>query len=96
MSERAVTLPGDAEAYRTIGPFDAETLPKGLRAEHSLKPGVWGLLELTEGTLRFVWDDRPGGGEELVAPARIVVPPEAVHHVEGEGPFTLTIAFYRG
>jgi cupin 2 domain-containing protein len=88
-------LPPDAEAYRTIGPFDAETLPQGLRAEHSLKPGTWGLIELTEGSLRFVWDDAEGGTEDVVAPARLIVPPQVLHHVEGSGSFALTITFYR-
>lgn len=95
MSERLATLPEGAEAYRTIGPFDAETLPRGLRAEHNLKPGTWGVVALTEGTLRFVWDAEEGGAEELAAPAEIAVPPEIPHHVEGEGPFLLTITFYR-
>jgi len=88
-------LPADAEAYRTIGPFDAATLPAGLRAEHSLKQGTWGLLTLSEGTLRFVWDDEAGGADELAAPASLVVPPQVLHHAESDGPFTLTIAFYR-
>ena len=88
-------LPAGAVAYRTIGPFDAATLPAGLRAEHRLKPGAWGLLELTAGSLSFVWDDEEGGLDELVAPVRLVVPPQVPHHVEGEGPFALTIAFHR-
>lgn len=89
------TLPAEAEPYRTIGPFDAETLPKGLRAEHNLKAGAWGLLALSEGSLKFVWDDEEGGAHELAAPAELVVPPLVRHHVEGEGPFVLTITFYR-
>lgn len=88
-------LPVHAEAYRTIGPFDVDSLPAGLRTEHRLKAGAWGLIKLTEGKLRFVWDDEEGGIEELVAPRKLVVPPEAPHHVEGEGPFLLTITFYR-
>ena len=88
-------LPAGTAVYRTIGPLNAETLPAGLRAEHRLKVGTWGLLELTEGTLRFVWDDAEGGTDELAAPAALVVPPQVLHHVEGDGPFTLTIAFYR-
>ena len=82
-------------AYRTIGPFDARSLPKGLRAEHRLKDGTWGLLELSEGLLRFVWDDEASGADELSAPATFIVPPQVPHHVEGEGPFALTITFYR-
>lgn len=88
-------LPDGLEAYRSIGPFDAESLPKGLRAEHNLKPGTWALVELTEGSLRFVWDDEEGAAEGLVAPASLVVPPEVLHHVEGDGPFAMEIAFFR-
>jgi len=88
-------LPADVTAYRMIGPFDAQTLPAGLRGEHRLKEGAWGLLTLTEGAIRFVWDDERGGAEDLTAPAKHVVPPQVPHHVEGHGPFSLTIAFYR-
>jgi tellurite resistance-related uncharacterized protein len=88
-------LPEDAAAYRSIGPFNAETLPAGLRSKHRLKEGAWGLLTLSEGSLRFVWDDERGGAEDIVAPARIVVPPQVPHHVEGAGPFELTIAFHQ-
>ena len=88
-------LPSGSVAYRTIGPFGAQSLPKGLRAEHRLKEGTWGVLDLARGSLRFVWDDEQGGSEELTAPARFVVPPQVPHHVEGEGPFELTIAFHR-
>lgn len=94
-SPRGGELPHGSVAYRTIGPFDAQTLPAGLRAEHRLKEGTWVLLELSEGTLRFVWDDEAGGAEDLVAPATLVVPPQVLHHVEGDGPFSLTIAFHR-
>lgn len=88
-------LPLGSVAYRTIGPFGAQTLPSGLRAEHRLKAGTWGVLDLSEGSLRFVWDDEQGGAHELAAPARFIVPPEVPHHVEGDGPFALTIAFHR-
>lgn len=88
-------LPSGVEPYRTIGPFDAATLPAGLRAEHRLKEGAWGLLALSAGSLRFVWDDELGGADDLAAPATLVIPSQVPHHVEGEGPFSLTVAFYR-
>lgn len=93
-ADPAGSLPAD-EPYRTIGPFDAETLPQGLRAEHRLKAGTWGLLRLTAGSLGFVWDDGSGRRQDLVAPAELAIPPQVPHHVEGDGPFELTIAFYR-
>jgi tellurite resistance-related uncharacterized protein len=89
-------LPPGSEPYRTIGPFDARSLPQGLRKQHQLKDGAWGLLALSAGSLRFVWDDAAGGTDELTAPASLVVPPQVLHHVEGDGPFELTITFYRG
>jgi tellurite resistance-related uncharacterized protein len=89
-------LPPGSEPYRTIGPFGAQSLPQGLRKQHRLKQGAWALLVLSAGALRFVWDDDTGGAEELAAPARLVVPSEVLHHVEGDGPFELTITFYRG
>jgi len=92
---RRGNLPLGLVAYRTIGPFDQVSLPGGLRAEHRLKDGTWGVLDLAEGSLRFVWDDEKGGSDQLVAPARFIVPPQVPHHVEGEGAFALTIAFHR-
>jgi len=88
-------LPPDCAAYRTIGPFDAASLPQGLRSEHSLKPGVWGVLSLVEGAIGFVWADGEGGREELTAPVDLVVPPQVLHHVEANQPFVLSIAFHR-
>lgn len=87
-------LPQSSVAYRTIGPFGAQSLPTGLRAEHRLKEGTWSVIDVSKGSLRFVWDDEQGGAEEIVGPARLVVPPQVPHHVEGEGPFALTIAFH--
>ena len=80
--------------YRTIGPFDADTLPAGLRTEHCLKAGTWGVVRLAEGSLSFVWDDGTGRTDPIRAPAEVTVPPRVPHHVEGAGPFNLTIAFF--
>ncbi len=87
-------LPLGSFAYRAIGSFGAQSLPTGLRAEHRLKDGTWGLIELTEGSLRFVSDDQQGG-DVLSAPATCIVPPQVPQHVECDGPFALTIAFHR-
>lgn len=83
----------DLEFLREIGPFNAATIPRGLLAEHRLKPGRWARLHLSEGTLDFVWDDGTNQAERLVAPATIMVPPERPHHLELMGEISLTIAF---
>lgn len=92
---RPSRLPPEVEPYRTIGPFDAETLPAGLRRTHSLKEGSWGRIDLTQGELLFVWEDDQDGEERLCAPAELVVPPQAPHHVAPVGQIELTITFYR-
>jgi tellurite resistance-related uncharacterized protein len=94
MPERPNQLPEGVEPYRTIGPFDAATLPAGLRRTHDLKEGTWGRVALEQGSLGFVWEDETGGREDLTAPAEIIVSPQAPHHVEGDD-FHLTITFYR-
>ena len=94
MSDRAERLPDGVEAYRTIGPFDAASLPAGLRRTHDLKQGTWGKVVLERGSIGFVWEDETGGRQDADAPAEIVVPPQVPHHVEG-GDFELTITFYR-
>ncbi len=89
-------LPEGVASYRRIGPFDAQTLPAGLRAEHRLKPDVWALLSVRRGSLRFVWDDgRADSVETLVAGDEIAVPPEVLHHVEADGDFEIEIDFHR-
>lgn len=92
---RSRSLPAGVFPYRTIGPFDAESLPAGLRQTHDLAEGVWGLVSLEEGRIGFVWEDGSGEQQDLVAPAEIVVPPKVPHHVSADGPFRLTITFHR-
>lgn len=88
-------MPAGHAPYRTIGPFDDGSLPAGLRAEHRLKAGTWALLTVTAGAIRFVWDDEQGGATDLAAPASLIVPELVPHHVESDGPFSLTIAFHQ-
>lgn len=81
--------------YRVIGPFDQDSLPAGLLAEHSLMPGTWARLELTSGAIRFVWDDGDAEAEDLATPDSILIPPQKPHHLEPCGPFELRITFLR-
>ena len=82
------------EPYKSTPEFDADSLPDAIRNSHSTKAGVWGLLVVTEGEVTLVFDDparelrvRPGN------PA--VIPPQAVHRVETDGPMQMHVEFYR-
>lgn len=89
----AEPAPAGFVLVRQIGPFDPSTLPRGLLAEHRLKPGRWGRLRVTKGAVRLLWDDGTGRAEHLVAPAEALIPPEVPHHLEFTGDFRLEIAF---
>jgi tellurite resistance-related uncharacterized protein len=80
--------------YKTTPVFDQVSLPQAIRSEHSTKEGVWGLLRVLAGEVRLVFD----------APPRVVqvtpdnpapIPPQAVHHVEVDGPMRMQVEFYR-
>lgn len=88
-------IPAQVQAYRSIGPFGPDDLPKGLLANHRLAEGVWGQVRLEEGRIDFVWDDGQGGRQTLTAPAEISVPPKVPHHLELSGAFRLSITFLR-
>lgn len=89
-------LPDEVEVQRSIGPFDAASLPKGLLREHRLKEGTWGRLRIASGQVRFVWDDAGLEGEAvvIVAGSAIIIPPTVPHHLElMEGDFSLEVDF---
>jgi tellurite resistance-related uncharacterized protein len=83
-----------AEPYKSTPVFDEATLPEAIRSAHSTKAGVWGLLRVIEGEARLVFH-APAREVEATPAAPAVIPPEAVHHVELDGPVRLQVEFYR-
>ncbi|MFV0645673.1 MAG: DUF1971 domain-containing protein [Sphingomonadaceae bacterium] len=82
------------EPYKTTPVFDEKTLPEAIRNAHNTKAGVWGLLVVLDGAVNLVFHD----------PQRIVhvtpgnpapIAPQAVHHVELDGPVQMQVSFYR-
>ena len=93
IAERGPPLPEDARPYRRIGPFGADAIPAGLLRRHDLKEGVWGLLSVTAGSIRFHWDDEQEGDRLLKAGDTMLIPPRMPHHLERQGSVTIEIAF---
>jgi tellurite resistance-related uncharacterized protein len=79
--------------YRSTPVFDETTLPAALRREHRTKAGVWGMIRVIEGRLRFTLAD--GSEETVLTPAqpRLVLP-EQPHRVEPLGPMRMRVDFY--
>lgn len=79
--------------YKITPVFDEITLPTGLRQEHRTKAGVWGIIRVLAGRLRY----------EILAPSTEVtlepghpglVMPQQPHRVEPLGPIRMQVEFY--
>lgn len=82
------------QPYKATAVFDETTLPTALRADHRTKAGTWGLLRVLDGAVTLVFSD--GGRQVRVTPDRpAVIPPEATHYVQVDGPMRLQVEFYR-
>ena len=73
--------------------FTEKTLPGALKSDHSLPAGRWGRLHVLEGRVIFI-DDSSGERYQLVGPCEFDIPPQAVHHLELDGPLTCRVDFF--
>ena len=82
------------EPYKITPVFDEATLPEAIRNAHNTKAGVWGLLRVLEGQVRLVFHD-PVREVRVTPHTPAPIAPEAVHHVEVDGPMRMQVEFYR-
>ena len=79
--------------YKRTSIFDENTLPAGLRREHRTKPGVWAIIRMLDGRLRYHVLDP--ASEVILEPGHPgLVLPEQPHRVEPLGPMRMQIEFY--
>ena len=79
--------------YRTTPVFDQDSLPDALRRAHNTKQGVWGLIRVLEGRLRYVVAE--SGAEQILTPDRPgLVTPRQLHFVAPLGPMRMQVEFY--
>lgn len=84
--------------YKRTPDFTETSIPAGLLAEHSTKQGVWGLIHVEEGTLRYrITDPRRASSEHILTPndAPGVVEPTILHRVDAMGPVRFHVEFMR-
>ena len=82
-----------AAPYKRTPVFDQDTLPGGLRREHRTKHGVWGIIRVLEGQLRYRVLDP--ASEAVLTPGRPgLVLPDQPHLVEPLGPMRMQVEFY--
>lgn len=90
-------LPPGAEPYKRTASFSEESVPAALLKDHSTKDGIWGLIRVEEGALRYlITDSRRPPSETIVTPeAAAVVEPTILHRVEPIGPVLFHVVFHR-
>jgi len=88
------TLPSHVTAYKRTPEFTSKTVPKGLLANHSTKAGVWGVINVLEGQLRYIVPS--AGIDELLDPLTAgIVKPEQIHRVEPVGEMRFYVEFWK-
>lgn len=93
---RAVTqsLPDGVQPYRRTPDFTETSVPQGLLREHATRAGVWGVITVTDGSLRYVVPAM-AIDEILDAEREGVITPEVLHSVEPIGTVTFYVTFFK-
>ena len=86
------------ESYKCTPTFTENSVPAGLLADHSTKEGVWGLIHVTQGRLRyFITDPRREPEQYVLDPGTEpgVIEPTILHRVEPMGSVEFQVEFLR-
>lgn len=79
--------------YKSTPIFDENSLPDRLRNAHNTKSGVWGIIRVLEGQIRYVIEET--GETTILTPEQPgLVQPEQFHRVELLGPMKMQVEFY--
>lgn len=89
-------LPPDFALYKQTAVFDEESIPDGLRKDHTTRAGVWAKIVVHEGCLRYDVDGLGAHFELSPEEAPGIVLPEVPHHVAPLGRVRFHVEFYRG
>ncbi|WP_029914416.1 DUF1971 domain-containing protein [Caulobacter sp. UNC358MFTsu5.1] len=91
---KSETIPREvSKPYRSTPVFDERTLPQGLRQAHTTKDGVWGVIRVLEGCVRYRIEAHDQ--DVILSPGTPgLVRPQEPHHVEPVGPMRMQVEFY--
>lgn len=89
-SQHPEQMPADMQAYKRTPEFTLDTLPSGLKKEHSTKAGVWAYIHVLEGEIHYRVPDWQH--EEIIRPGKPgLVAPRIGHWVT---PLSDTLRMY--
>lgn len=88
-------MPDGFVPYKRTNEFDERTVPAGLLADHSTKHGVWGVIHVLAGGLRYIVE--PPLAREMFVDAEhpAVIVPAVAHRVRPMGTVRFFVEFYR-
>lgn len=86
-------FPEGFECYQRTPEFDEDSIPAGLRREHTTKAGVWGRIVVSSGRLCYHVQGT-GTVIDLVPETPGIIPPQVVHRVEAAGPVRFVVEFW--
>ena len=88
-------LPIDVIPYKRTPEFDEETIPAGLRREHTTKESVWGKIVVLEGRLEYTINEPQQ--EVIILDQRTygVVEPTVRHEVRPLGKVRFYVEFHK-
>lgn len=86
-------LPEHFAPYKRTPVFTEDTVPAGLRRDHSTKRGVWARIIVVEGALRYTIDALHAHFD-LSPTVHGVVVPEVLHRVDPQGAVRFYVEFY--
>ena len=88
-------IPDGFVLVRTTDQFDNDSVPPGLLKAHRVASNVWGRLVVSDGAVRFVFEDDPDHPVTVAVGETVTIPPGRLHHVELDGPVVFAVEFYR-
>ena len=87
-------LPPSVRPHHRTAEFTELTVPKGLQANHSTKPGVWGVIHVTSGALLYTIQAKDIS-RLLQAGETALIEPETEHHVNPKGAVCFYVEFLK-
>ena len=73
--------------------FDQDSLPNALRNAHNTRDGVWGVIRVIEGEVRYVIAESMS--ERILRPGQPgLIRPRELHFVEPIGSMRMQVEFY--
>lgn len=93
------SLPPGLQPYKRTAIFTETTVPAGLLGDHATKDGVWGLIRVEHGELRYaITDPRRDPSTQILTPSGApgLVEPTILHRVEPLGAVRFYVEFLRG